>query len=317
MAKAYAFQCVFMTLGSFYDTVVSAHYMRQAYYYHFSPIPTLVSLSLFILVTLWLDISVVRRVINSELLSRSEIRVAIPSLVGIGVILGIMAVRQIRVDARDTDLLFAAEYGDTTTVNRLLDGGANIEARNVSGMTPLLRAAEFGKTQTVAALLRRGAYRDSQDKSGFTAIGVAAHQGRAQMIGQLSELGANTNTPDRAGLTPLMWAAAFTNNDAVVTLLRHGALVNLQDKRGKTALMMAAGDNDEIRSIGSSNILSILMAAGANTQIRDSNGSTAISIALKANRTGLAAVLSQNALEGSSSSIGPQPATSKSNANFP
>lgn len=317
VAKAFAWPCVMMTVGCVYYIVVSMHYLRLAYYDHFSPLLTEVTLCLSIIVALWLDVSLVRRMISSGLLARRAIRVAVPTATAICVVLSVVAVRQIRIDAKNTDLLFAAEHGDMAVLNRLLDGGVGIDVRNDTGMTPLMRAAEFGKTDTVATLLNRGANKDAQDGLGSTAIEVAADQGQSQAIALLSHHGADVNIADREGLTPVMWAAAFTNNDAIDTLIRCGAKVNLQDKRGKTALMMAAGDKDELQSCGSARTLSILLAAGANTQLQDHNGSTALAIALKANRADLAAVLSQNNQQQNPVTGIPQSTEFRSVANLP
>src|SRR5258708_2671199 len=144
-------------------------------------------------------------------------------------------------------ILTAAEAGDTATVQTLLNKGADIEAKNITGMTPLMRAAEFGHTETVKVLLARGANINAADEPGFTALRVAASpQGHAETVSLLLKSGASPNVTDKEGRTALIWASAYGNAETVKTLLAQGADVNVRDRYSKTALMMATGDKQEL-----------------------------------------------------------------------
>ena len=146
-------------------------------------------------------------------------------------------------------ILTAAEAGDTAQVEALLNKGANIEAKNGTGMTPLMRAAEFGRIETVKVLLARGANISASDDSGCTALRVAASpEGHAETVAFLLKSGAKPNVTDNEGRTALLWASAYGNAETVQTLIAHGADVNLRDRSGKTALLMAAGDKQELPS---------------------------------------------------------------------
>ena len=57
----------------------------------------------------------------------------------------------------NAELHTAAREGNTEEVERLLDRGVNIEAKDNMGWTPLLLAAQEGNTETVELLLDRGA----------------------------------------------------------------------------------------------------------------------------------------------------------------
>lgn len=161
-------------------------------------------------------------------------------------------------------ILPAAESGDTAQVAKLLKNGANIEAKNVIGMTPLMRAAEFGHSDTVQYLLQHGANINAQDMSGFTALRVAASPGgHADTVALLLQSGANPNAADKEGRTALIWASAYSNPATVKTLIMHKELVNSRDDHGLTALAMARGDKQELTgNTGNSDSAKLIIKAG-------------------------------------------------------
>ena len=66
------------------------------------------------------------------------------------------------------ELLAAAHNGDTAGVRKLLEAGANPEAKDKNGRTPLILAAGNGYAETVRALLEKGANPKARDKNGRT-----------------------------------------------------------------------------------------------------------------------------------------------------
>lgn len=56
-----------------------------------------------------------------------------------------------------TPLQSAAWSGNTIEVQRLLDQGVDVNARDADGKTALMRAAEAGHTDCIRLLLERGA----------------------------------------------------------------------------------------------------------------------------------------------------------------
>lgn len=102
------------------------------------------------------------------------------------------------------DLWSAALAGDSRTVAKLLDDGANIDARQPSTGVPALTLAAFaGQVEVVELLLERGANVNgrSRDDDG-TALHVAAFLGHARICELLLEHGADPNARNRRGETP-------------------------------------------------------------------------------------------------------------------
>ncbi|MDP8249068.1 MAG: ankyrin repeat domain-containing protein [Candidatus Tritonobacter lacicola] len=67
-----------------------------------------------------------------------------------------------------TDLMRAAQDGDTAKVKLLIEQGANINDRDAHGMTPLMHAAGKGRAEVVKLLLESGA--DASAEAGETAL---------------------------------------------------------------------------------------------------------------------------------------------------
>lgn len=141
----------------------------------------------------------------------------------------------------------------TTTVESLLDSGADIDARNQDGSTPLMWAAQFAQTEVLKILIRRGARIDVRDKSGNTPLIVAACE-----------------------------CAMATMNSAynvLKILLDQGVDVNARSKDGSTALMSAAS------GFGGPAIIKLLLDRGADPTLKDHKGNTAISLAQQKQRS--------------------------------
>lgn len=79
-------------------------------------------------------------------------------------------------------LLICASAGDTDHVAKLLNRGANIEARNEDGQTALLVAAKRGHLGVVDILLKNHADVDGTDSTGLGAIHLSSENGQWQMV---------------------------------------------------------------------------------------------------------------------------------------
>ncbi|KAG7449892.1 ankyrin [Guyanagaster necrorhizus] len=162
---------------------------------------------------------------------------------------------------------------NTALVQRLVDAGGDVNARNIDGETPLHLASRM---ETVIALLNAGANPRIVDNEGVTPLHhvYRLSESFSIAVSTLLEHGADINASDDEGFTPLHYACrtyeeksrglgqlkrwrnvpydkiwqsslpvklrlTFDNTDEVVkALLDNGADVNARTKAGETALDM-------------------------------------------------------------------------------
>lgn len=112
--------------------------------------------------------------------------------------------------------------GELESVKRLLDAGADLNARDPHGWTPLSRAIERRQPQIARLLLERGADVLAQDQRRRQPIFWAAQCGPDDIVERLLERGAEVVTADDHGNTPLVEAIRHGRTAIVKTLLRRG-----------------------------------------------------------------------------------------------
>jgi len=74
----------------------------------------------------------------------------------------------------NSELIEAAENGQTEKVKSLLAAGADVNAKDNDGMTALITAANEGHWETVRGLLDAGADANAEEEDGNTAFNVLA-----------------------------------------------------------------------------------------------------------------------------------------------
>jgi ankyrin repeat protein len=164
--------------------------------------------------------------------------------------------------AAANDLVDAAKEGDSAAVRSLLDGGTDVDAREVDGSTALHWAVYEDDLDVVQTLIDAGADATIATREGATPMSLASLIGDARMIDLLLNAGADPNERLTHGETPLMMAARTGNVEAIQTLVAHGADVNATEKlRGTTALMWAAANQN-------AEAIKALIAAGADLSMR-------------------------------------------------
>ena len=112
----------------------------------------------------------------------------------------------------------------TPAIAALLDGGAELNARESHGATPLHFAVLHGRVAAAARLIDRGAdVADATTDDGYTALHLAAMRGHVECAQLLIERGAPRDAKDRAGMTPLQRARQSKAEGVVAVLERPAA----------------------------------------------------------------------------------------------
>lgn len=206
----------------------------------------------------------------------------------------------------DQELINATLQGDTNRIEYLLKNGANINGRDVEGMSSLMYAVKSTDLTLINGLLEYGADPNLQDNDGWTAsmhavrqndgkvmrllarfkadfdllnfqgfspLGLAVQGNRSNVAVAMLDSGAKPSVVmGDSGYTPLIIAAKVGNKVMAQTLLQYGAKPDEQNAGGFTALMLAAARNDV-------DIVLLLIKAGANINLMSVGGKTALKIA--------------------------------------
>src|SRR3989338_3167952 len=88
-------------------------------------------------------------------------------------------------------LMQAAEKGDTKESERLIATGADVNAKDVSGLSPLHMAAVNGHKDVVELLLAKGADVNAKDGNGLNPLHTAAVNGQKDIVELLIAKGAD------------------------------------------------------------------------------------------------------------------------------
>ncbi|MFB0554352.1 MAG: ankyrin repeat domain-containing protein [Phycisphaerae bacterium] len=135
----------------------------------------------------------------------------------------------VRGKAGETPLDFAIYYEAIGLL--LVQKGAEV--------TSIQSAAFIGDLNKVKAFIGEGADVNNKNVLGITALHVAASASRKEVAEFLIVKGADINASVRNGETPLHWAARAASREVVELLISKGADVNAKDKRGRTPLSLA------------------------------------------------------------------------------
>lgn len=210
----------------------------------------------------------------------------------------------------------AVQYEHVEAVKALIRLGANVNARDHSGMTPLMFATTVTNSlELVNILIAAGADVKDQDKGGKSALDWAAFYGKVDVIKLLLDQGADPNIARGNRISaPVGWAVMSEHSgakhlDAIKLLLARGANVDAPqagDPALHTAslfrkvefvkLLIEAGANPNRRNSkdatalisaaigGNVDIIKMLMAAGADVNAENKYGETALDCAYDRDR---------------------------------
>jgi ankyrin repeat protein len=182
----------------------------------------------------------------------------------------------------DRELCIAVSDGEVLEMKRLIEAGANIEAKSVEktteGMTPLMVAVRYGwGLEAVELLLEAGADVNARDARGSSVL-IRALENRPLInygiVRSLIERGADVKTKSSKEMTPLMHAAMIDDPGCAAMMLSAGGEVNARDTVGWTALMHA-----NRRKSGFPEVVRLLIKYRADVNAAHKYGGTALMIA--------------------------------------
>jgi ankyrin repeat protein len=138
-------------------------------------------------------------------------------------------------DDEESDLLHSSSAnGRIDVVRRLLDRGADVNARNELLQTPLDVASRHGELAIAKTLIEYGADVNSRDFVGWTPLHTAARNRHVDIVELLLYKGADIHATEREGYTALHIASANGFLEIVRSLLVRGANVRIRDVYGLT-----------------------------------------------------------------------------------
>ena len=138
------------------------------------------------------------------------------------------------------------------TADLLRHNGADPHIRGYSRRTPLQSAAYYGSLEVVRRLIEYGADINAKDKDKMAPLHWTSY-GRyfkdGSVLRLLLEHGADINMQDGDGWTPLYFASRNGALEVVRLLLEYGADVEAKGKGGMTALQVAVGKHDKVSKL--------------------------------------------------------------------
>jgi ankyrin repeat protein len=194
----------------------------------------------------------------------------------------------VAVRAAEPSLIEAASRGDVPAIRKLLDAGANVNARDARGRNAILAATHANQVEAARILIQRGADVNAQDDIRDSAFLYAGAEGRTEIV-RLALPSADLKLTNRYGGTALIPACHHGYVETVRVLLGSAIDVNHVNNLGWTALLEAVilGDG----STRYVDIIRLLIARKADVNLADRDGVTPLAHATKRGQRNVSAVL--------------------------
>ena len=204
--------------------------------------------------------------------------------------------------------LIAAEVGNLSIVQLLMERRININIGDIQGYTALMRSADNGQYLVLKFLLEHGADPNLKNTFKQDALSLAIRRNSIEMVETLIASGADINSLDDLHWTPLTWAIVYNYTGIVESLINRGALIRIQE----AAMLGNATRVHELLLLGTSSIhdnasalrwaaeyghkstVDLLLRFGADPNSKDASQQTAIMLAASNKRTEIVRVLLEN-----------------------
>jgi hypothetical protein len=166
----------------------------------------------------------------------------------------------------------AAENNDVAAIKKLLAEGAEIDARDGSGVTALLVATHGNRVEAAKALIEAGADVNAKDKIDDSPYLYAGARGHLEILKMTLRHGADLKSTNRYGGTALIPASERGHVETVRTLIEAGTDVDHVNNLKWTALLEAIilGNGGPRHR----QIVELLVKAGADVNLADGDGVT-------------------------------------------
>jgi hypothetical protein len=178
----------------------------------------------------------------------------------------------------------AIQKGDANEAGRLIEEGADVNAKDSHDRIPLGYAAQKGNMEIVQLLISAGADVNGKGHDDQVPFIWASETGHLDIAKLLILEGTDATAADNGGSTCLIWAAWKGRTELIRMLLDRGADINAKDNKGVTAL------HDAVRG-GHKKTVELLIAEGADVNISSTRGGTPLEIAIHKGQEEIAEML--------------------------
>ncbi|XP_058112131.1 ankyrin repeat domain-containing protein EMB506, chloroplastic isoform X1 [Magnolia sinica] len=150
--------------------------------------------------------------------------------------------------------------GQIPYMDKLLEGGVDIDAVDKDGYTALHKSVISKKEAVISHLLRKGANPHVRDRDGATALHYAVQVGAMQTVKLLIKYKVDVNVADDEGWTPLHVAIQSRCRDIAKVLLVNGADKTRRNKDGKMPLDLSLCFGRDFKSYELAKLLKLVPA---------------------------------------------------------
>ena len=173
-----------------------------------------------------------------------------------------------------SSLYIAAQNGHLTVVQYLVEQGADKDRPNVLGASPIYAATYHGHLPVVKYLLEQGADKAKTTDIGDSPLHIASARGHLSTTKYLVQQGADKNMANTDGLSPLHYAASMGHLKVVHLLVKQGADKDNSNYNGWSPLHAAAQH-------GHVKVVRYLVGQGADMDKAANDGATPLHIAAR------------------------------------